>query len=52
MLDAFKSLIERPKLTNFLSNYFGAGPYAVAVDAKRGTFTFRTGTPYRPLPSD
>src|SRR4051812_8037186 len=28
--DSFKRLIEVPKLSNFLSNYFGAGPYAVS----------------------
>jgi peptide/nickel transport system substrate-binding protein len=46
---SFKRLIEVPKLTNVIPQDFGNGPFAVTADDKKGTFTFRTGTPYRGL---
>jgi peptide/nickel transport system substrate-binding protein len=48
--DSFKRMIEVPKLrVNYMSGYFGNGPYAATADNKAGTFTFRVGTPYRNL---
>jgi peptide/nickel transport system substrate-binding protein len=49
VLASFKAMIERPKLNNFLPNYFGPGPYAVSANPKQHTFTLRVGTPYQPI---
>ena len=43
---SLKALIESPHLSNFLLDAWGAGPYGVAVDPKKQTVTFRTGTPF------
>jgi peptide/nickel transport system substrate-binding protein len=47
--DSFQRLIEVPKTSNALPNYFGVGPYSVSADDKKWTFTFRVGTPFRNL---
>jgi peptide/nickel transport system substrate-binding protein len=49
VLNSFKRLITVPKQTNFLIRYFGPGPYSLSADRFKGTFTFRTATPYRGL---
>jgi peptide/nickel transport system substrate-binding protein len=46
---SFQRLITVPKLSNVLPQDFGPGPYSVSADDKRGTFTFRAGTPYRAM---
>jgi peptide/nickel transport system substrate-binding protein len=44
---SFRRLVQVPKRTNFLQNYFGPGPFGIRANLKRWTFTFASETPWR-----
>jgi peptide/nickel transport system substrate-binding protein len=49
VLNSFKRLISVQKTFNLVGNNLGPGPFHLAANMKKGTFTFRTETPFRNL---